>query len=204
MSNKVAILASGRGSNVQAILAAVANGECPVDVALVLSNKADAGALNIARDAGVSNVLSLNPADFASRALFDQACAEVIDQAECQWIVLAGYMRILSDSFVQRFSHRIINIHPALLPAFPGADGVGDALAYGVKFTGCTVHLVDEVLDGGPILSQAVIPVFDDDDRTTLLHRMHHEEHQLYPQTLARVVQQGFSLRGRNVIWNEA
>ncbi len=202
-ANRVAVMASGQGSNLQAILTAVKAGQCPADVRLVLSDKAQAGALAIARAAAVPRVAHLEPAAYADREAFDRACMRMIEEEDCHWIVLAGYMRILSDAFVQHFAGRIVNIHPALLPAFPGADGVGDALAYGVKITGCTVHLVDEVLDGGPVLAQAAIPVLDDDDRQSLLQRMHEAEHRLYPQTLSRLINEGFSLQGRRVIWNQ-
>jgi len=202
-ANAIAVMASGKGSNLRVILESAAAGECPVDVRLVISDKADAGALDIARAAGVDQVLHINPKDYADRAAFDEACAAAIDTAGCQWIVLAGYMRILSSAFVQRFAARVINIHPALLPAFSGADGVGDALAYGVKVAGCTVHLVDEELDGGPILAQAVVPVFDQDTRESLHARIQLEEHRLYPATLKRMAEDGFSLSGRKVIWND-
>jgi phosphoribosylglycinamide formyltransferase-1 len=201
---RIAVLASGTGSNLRAILEAAKAGLCPVETALVLSDKADAGALHIAKEAGVAQVLHINPKDFVDRAAFDSACAEAIEAAGCHWVVLAGYMRIVSEAFVQRFPQRIINIHPALLPAFPGADGVGDALRYGVKITGCTVHLVDEVLDGGPILAQQTVEVHDDDTRDTLLTRMHAAEHQLYPATLARLITYAFHLDGRRVIWAES
>jgi len=199
--NAIAVMASGKGSNLRVILDAVATGTCPVDVKLVISDKADAQALEIARAAGVPEVLYLNPGDYADRASFDADCAEAIDSAGCRWIVLAGYMRILSAPFVRRFRGRIINIHPAILPAFPGAKAVEDALAHGVKLSGCTVHLVDEVLDGGPILAQAVVPVHDDDTRESLHARIQAEEHRLYPETLARMVNSGFDLDGRRVIW---
>ncbi len=198
----IAVMASGKGSNLHVILAAAGAGHCPVDVRLVISDRADAKALDIARTAGVAQVMYINPKDYADRAAFDTACADAIEAAGCRWIVLAGYMRILSSAFVQRFSGRIINIHPALLPAFAGADGVADALAYGVKLAGCTVHLVDEVLDGGPILAQAAVPVHDDDTRDSLHMRIQAEEHRLYPATLKRMVEEGFTLAGRRVIWN--
>ncbi len=197
----IAVMASGKGSNLQVILQAIADGRCPVDIALVISDKANAGALDIARQAGVPEVLHIDPKAFANRAEFDMACAKAIDQAGCQWIVLAGYMRILSSAFVQHFSGRIINIHPSLLPSFAGAHAVEDALAYGVKISGCTVHLVDEVLDGGPILAQAVVSVQDDDDRDSLHARIQQQEHRLYPETLARIVQHGFHIEGRTVHW---
>jgi phosphoribosylglycinamide formyltransferase-1 len=197
----IAIMASGKGSNLQVILDAVAAGVCPVEVKLVISDKADAQALSIARAAGVPEVLYLNPKDYGDRAMFDADCAEAIDAAGCQWIVLAGYMRILSSSFVRRFRGRMINIHPSILPAFPGAKAVEAALSYGVKTSGCTVHLVDEVLDGGPILTQAVVPVLDDDTLESLHARIQLEEHRLYPATLARMVTTGFDIIGRRVIW---
>ncbi len=194
-------MASGKGSNLQVILDAAAAGACPVEARLVISDRADAGALDIARAAGVAGVRCLRAKDYADRAAFDAACAEAIDAAGCQWIVLAGYMRILSSSFVRRFQGRIINIHPSILPAFPGAKAVEDALAYGVKVSGCTVHLVDEVLDGGPILAQAVVPALDHDTAETLHARIQQEEHRLYPATLKRMVEDGFLITGRKVVW---
>lgn len=197
----VAVMASGKGSNLQVILEAVKQGACPVNVQLVIANKEDAGALSIARLAEVPCVEFVNPKQYADRDSYDQACAELIESQQCEWIVLAGYMRILSSAFVQRFAGRIINIHPSLLPAFAGPDGAGDALAYGVKVAGCTVHLVDEVLDGGPILAQASVPVLNDDSRDSLHARIQEQEHQLYPDTLRRMVEQGFELDGRRVVW---
>ncbi len=199
--NRIAVMVSGKGSNLKAILQAAERGECPVDVRLVISDKADAPALKIARDASAADVRFLNPKDYADRAAFDAACAETIDLAGCQWVVLAGYMRILSGKFIARFRNRIINIHPALLPSFAGAHAVRDALAYGVKITGVTVHLADEVLDGGPILAQAPVPVRDDDTEESLLDRIHAEEHKLYPATLTRMIKEGFSIEGRRVAW---
>ncbi len=203
-SKSIAVMVSGRGSNLKVLLEAVAAGRCPVDVRLVISDKTDAPALAIAREVGVPNVEYINPKDYADRASFDAACAERIDAEGCGWIVLAGYMRILSGEFVRRFRGRIINIHPSILPAFPGAHAVEDALAHGVKVAGCTVHLVDEVLDGGPILAQSVVLVRDDDTRDTLHARIQVEEHKLYPATIARMVNDGFSIRGRTVFWNHS
>lgn len=200
-NNTIAVMASGKGSNLRVILDAVAAGTCPVEVKLVISDKADAQALKIARQAGVPEVVHLNPKEYADRVSFDTDCAGIIDMAGCQWIVLAGYMRILSSSFVRRYRGQMINVHPSILPAFPGAKAVEDALAYGVKATGCTVHLVDEVLDGGPILAQAVVPVLDGDTRESLHARIQAEEHRLYPATLARIVSSGFDIDGRRVIW---
>ncbi|MDQ6981832.1 MAG: phosphoribosylglycinamide formyltransferase [Mariprofundus sp.] len=201
-SKAIAVMASGRGSNLKVILESVAAGECPVDIQLVISDKADAAVLEIARAAGVPNVIHLNPKEYQDRAQFDAACADLIDHLGCQWIVLAGYMRILSSSFVRRFRNRVINIHPAILPAFPGAHAVEDAVNYGVKISGCTIHLVDEVLDGGPILAQAIVPVLDDDTRDSLHARIQLEEHKIYPATLRRMLEDGFSIDRRKVIWN--
>ncbi|PJA32115.1 MAG: phosphoribosylglycinamide formyltransferase [Zetaproteobacteria bacterium CG_4_9_14_3_um_filter_53_7] len=201
-SKSIAVMASGRGTNLQVILEAVAAGQCPVDVRLVICDKADAQALEIARAAGVPHVMHVNPKDFANREQYDAECAELLDKHACQWIVLAGYMRILSSAFVRRFRGRIINIHPSILPAFAGAKAVDDALAYGVKASGCTVHLVDEVLDGGPILAQAIVPVLDDDTRDSLHARIQIEEHKIYPATLKRMVEEGFTIVGRRVIWS--
>ena len=199
----IAILASGRGSNLQVILAAAAAGECPVQVRLVISDRAEAPALEIARQAGVPEVHHLNPKQYGNRADFDAACAELIDRHGCQWVVLAGYMRILSSQFVHHYRRRIINIHPSLLPAFPGARAVEDAIEHGVKISGCTVHLVDEVLDGGPILAQATVFVMDGDSRESLHARIQEQEHRLYPETLRRMVVNGFSVLGRRVVWRD-
>ncbi len=200
---RIAVMASGKGSNLEVIIDAAQQGKCPVDVAMVLSDRPEAGALDIARRSGIEEVVHLDPKAFPDRASFDAACAERIEATGCEWIVLAGYMRILSSHFVRRFPGRILNIHPSLLPAFPGAHAVEDALAYGVKLTGCTVHLVDEVLDGGPILAQAVVPVHEDDDRDTLHARIQEQEHRLYPETLKRIAEAGFTLEGRLVRWNK-
>lgn len=197
----IAVMASGRGTNLSVILDAVKTGACPVDVRLVISDRAEAPALGIARDAGVPTVVHLDPKAYVDRAHFDAACADLIDGHGCRWIVLAGYMRILSAEFVRRFKGCIINIHPSLLPAFPGAHAVEEALSHGVKISGCTVHLVDEVLDGGPILAQAAVPVLDGDTRESLHARIQHQEHALYPATLARMASVGFHLDGRRVIW---
>ena len=197
----VAVFASGKGSNLRAILEAARAGTCPVDVRLVLSDKEHAGALAIARAFGVPRIIHLSPKEYASREDFDRVCAKEVEQAGAQWIVLAGYMRILSPWFVQRFRWRIVNIHPALLPAFPGAHAVRDALAYGVKITGVTVHLVDEGVDTGPILAQEACPVHEDDTEETLHMRLHAIEHQLYPAVLARIAREGFRLEGRRARW---
>lgn len=200
-NNRIAVMASGKGSNLQIILDEIAKGNCPAQVEVVICNKADAGALSIARAAGVTKVVYLNPKDYENRESFDVACAEVIKAAECQWIILAGYMRILSANFIQEFPDRIINIHPSLLPAFVGGDAVGDALKHGVKIAGCTVHLVSEDLDSGPILAQVSVPVLDSDDWNSLHQRIQIEEHKIYPATITRLITSGFKIHNRSVIW---
>ncbi len=204
MNNNIAVMASGKGSNLKVILESIARGECPAKVEMVICNKSDAGALEIARQAGVPHVLFINPKEYDGRESYDAACIEAIRGANCQWIVLAGYMRILSASFIQAFPNRIINIHPSLLPAFVGGDAVGDALKHGVKIAGCTVHLVSEELDSGPILAQAAVPVLDNDDWNSLHARIQVEEHKIYPQTITRLIESGVKIEGRTAIWRES
>jgi len=201
-NNRIAVMASGKGSNLQVILDEINRGVCPAQVELVICNKADAGAITIAKNAGVPHVKFLNPKDYDNREMFDEACADMIGEASCDWIVLAGYMRILSVAFIQRFPNKIINIHPSILPAFVGGDAVGDALKHGVKVAGCTVHLVSEDLDSGPILAQATVPVLDNDDWDSLHQRIQLEEHKLYPSTIKRLILNGFKLKDRVAIWN--
>jgi phosphoribosylglycinamide formyltransferase-1 len=166
------------------ILQAIARGECAAQVEVVICDKADAGALKIAQDAGVPHVHYLNPKEYQSREAFDMACADIIQDAGCVLIVLAGYMRILSPAFIQTFPEQIINIHPSLLPSFKGADAVGEALKAGVKVSGCTVHMVCEELDSGKILAQACVPVLEDDDWDSLHARIQKQEHLLYPKVV--------------------
>lgn len=201
MNNKIAVMASGKGSNLQVILNEIKQGRCLAQVELVICNKADAGALTIARDAKVPHVFFINPKDYTCREDFDMACARVIQEKNCAWVILAGYMRILSEAFILSFPHKILNIHPSLLPSFVGSDAVGDALKHGVKVSGCTVHLVSQTLDSGPILAQTCVPVLDGDDWSSLHQRIQVAEHILYPQTIHRVVTSGFDLRGRCVVW---
>lgn len=199
----IAVMVSGRGSNLETIIQQAKSGQCAVDVRLVISDKANAPALALAKKYGVPIVQHMDPKAFSNREAFDMACAALIQEHGCQWIVLAGYMRILSSSFVQSFIGRIINIHPSLLPAFVGGTAVKDALDYGVKVTGCSVHLVDDVLDGGPILAQRVVHVDDHDTQQSLHARIQEQEHILYPEVLHRIASQGFALHGRTAIWNQ-
>ncbi len=189
MKHNIAVMASGKGSNLEAILSAIDKGECAARVAVVICNKQDAGALGIARDAGVPHVHFLDPKAYDGREAYDMACARLIQQAACKLVVLAGYMRILTPAFIQAFPDQIINIHPSLLPSFKGADAVGDALRAGVKVSGCTVHMVNEELDSGKILMQACVPVYDGDTWDSLHQRIQVQEHIMYPQAIDMLLQ---------------
>lgn len=181
---ELGVLVSGSGSNLQAILDAIANGTLDARVRLVLSNRGEAFAVERARRAGVPAVVRSHK-DFASREAFDQAMVADLRQHGAEWIVLAGFMRLLTPGFLQAFPGRILNIHPSLLPAFPGTHAIEKAFAHGVKVTGCTVHWVDEGLDSGPIIAQRAIPVLPGDDEPALAARMHAAEHELYVQVLS-------------------
>jgi phosphoribosylglycinamide formyltransferase-1 len=180
---KLGVLVSGGGTNLQAILDAVTKKVLDAEVSLVLSNRPAVGALDRATRAGVATrVIEHRP--FASREAFDQAVVEALREHGVEWVVLAGFMRIVTPVLLDAFPHRVLNIHPALLPAFPGAHAQADALAYGVRVTGCTVHLVDAGTDTGPIVAQAVVPVEDGDTVDTLSARILAQEHALLPAVL--------------------
>ena len=176
----IVILISGRGSNMESLLNAVAAGALPVRVAAVFSNRADAKGLEAAAARGISTRV-LEHRQFASREAFDAALAEAIDEFSPDLVLLAGFMRILSDGFVSHFAGRLINIHPSLLPSFPGLHTHQRALAEGVRVHGCTVHFVTPELDHGPIIVQAAVPVLDGDDESSLAARVLAQEHQVYP-----------------------
>ena len=176
---RLVILISGRGSNMQAILRAAP----ALEIAAVLSNDPQAPGLDAARAAGVS-IAALDHRHFRERADFDTALAGLIDRYAPDWIALAGFMRILTDAFVMRYAGRIVNVHPSLLPAFPGLHTHRRALAQGVRLHGCTVHFVTPQLDHGPIIIQAAVPVLPQDDEETLAQRVLAQEHRIYPQAL--------------------
>lgn len=181
---ELGVLISGRGSNLQAIIDAIAQGQLKARIALVLSNRADAAGLERARQAGIPSVV-IPHQDFLDRASFDRALVDALVEHGVQWVVLAGFMRLLTPVFLDSFANRVINVHPSLLPAFPGVDAQAQALAYGVKVTGCTVHLVDAGMDTGPVIAQMALAVLEDDTRDTLAARILVEEH----ATLIRVLQ---------------
>lgn len=192
------VLASGRGSNLQAMLDAIDAGRCPARVAVVVSDRAAAPALDRARRAGAKAV-HLDPAAHPDRAAFDRAVAAVLAEHGVELICLAGYMRILTPEFVAAHRGRILNVHPALLPAFPGLHAQRQALEYGVKVAGATVHLVDEGVDTGPIVLQAAVPVHEDDTEAALAARILVEEHRLYPEAIRLVADGRVELLGRRV-----
>lgn len=183
MTLDLGVLVSGNGTNLQAILDAIAAGRLDARVRLVLSNKPQVGALERAARAGVlSRVVSHR--DYPERQAFDAELVRALNEAGVQWVVLAGFMRVLTPVFLEAFKGRIINIHPSLLPAFPGLNAQRQALEYGVKVTGCTVHFVDAGVDTGPIIAQRAVPVLDADDEASLSQRIHAAEHELLVSVL--------------------
>jgi phosphoribosylglycinamide formyltransferase-1 len=181
------ILISGRGSNLQAILDAIRDGKLAARVGIVISNVPGAPGLERARKAGVPTEV-LSHRDFASREKYDEALVERLRAHQVDVVCLAGFMRLLSPVFVRAFRGRILNVHPSLLPSFPGLHAQRQALDHGVKVTGATVHLVDEELDHGPILLQSAVPVLEDDDEESLSARILKQEHRIYPQAIALVL----------------
>ncbi len=179
MKLKIGVLASGRGSNFSALLENSKKESSFFEVALLISDKENTGALETAKKENVPHFF-VNPKDFQNKGLFEKKMVEIIKEFECDLVCLAGYMRILSPEFLNFWGKDVMNIHPSLLPAFPGLDAQKQALEYGVKFSGCTVHFVDEGMDTGSIIGQRVVSVLDTDDETTLSNRILAEEHKLY------------------------
>ena len=194
----VAVLCSGRGSNLQAILDACAAPGFPARVALVLSDRERAPALDRAQRAGVA-ARFVNPKDFGDRAAFEAALVAELERHGVELVCLAGFMRVLGPEFIRRFQGRIMNVHPSLLPAFPGLGAQRQALAYGVRVAGATVHFVDEGVDTGPIILQASVPVHPDDTEEALSARILHEEHRLYPQAIRLFAEGRLDVAGRRV-----
>ena len=198
---RIGVLGSGKGSNFVAIADACAAGNVPAQVALVVSDVAEAGILARARERDI-------PARFMSPGRFrtkldedaERAYVEALQAAQVDLIVLAGFMRVLKDAFLRAFAGRIVNIHPSLLPSFPGLAAWEQALAHGARVTGCTVHFVDAGVDSGPIIGQQTVPVLDDDTSETLHHRIQVAEHALYPQCVAAIARGPIAVRGRRVV----
>ncbi len=192
----IAVLASGKGSNLEAILEAVERGAIAGKVVLVISDRADAQALKRAEKRKIKS-LFIDPKKYNGREAYDRALIEEIKAAQIDLVVMAGFMRLLSPLFVRTFPLQIMNIHPSLLPAFPGTDGVEQAFEYGVKVTGCTVHFVDEGLDSGPVIVQEAVPVIQRETVNTLQQRIHAAEHRLYPIAIDLFCREKLLVEGR-------
>jgi len=195
------ILLSGRGSNFEAIARNVQAGKIPARIAVVISNKEEAAGLATARRMGLE--ARYIPSQGKDREAFDREVVAVLNAFQVDLVCLAGFMRILSPYFVREFPGHILNIHPALLPAFPGSEAQKQALGYGVKFTGCTVHIVDEGVDSGPIVCQAVVPVLDEDTAESLSARILKEEHRIYSEAICLLLEDKVRLQGRRLLMKE-
>ena len=195
---RLAILLSGRGSNFEAIANNVASGAIEASIAVVISNRPEARGLEIARQRGLDTLVL--PSKGMDREAYDRSLIDGLRPLQPDLICLAGFMRLLSAAFVREFPNRILNIHPSLLPAFSGLDAQHQALAYGVRVSGCTVHFVDEYLDAGPILLQAAVPVHDHDTEETLSARILEEEHRIYSEAIRIALSGRYRIEGRRVI----
>lgn len=198
----IAILISGRGSNMQAVVQAIAAGTLDATVCVVVSNRAEAPGLEWARSQGLETLV-LPHREFPTREAYDAALVGALRERGVQLVCLAGFMRVLGPTFCDAFPHAILNVHPSLLPAFPGVDAQGQALAYGVKVSGVTVHFVTPELDAGPIVEQVVVPVHDDDTAESLSARILVEEHRVFPRAIQKIVRGGWRIHGRRVVFHE-
>ena len=199
MTRRLGVLISGRGSNLQAILAAIDRGDLDAEVGIVLSNKADAPGLSFARAAGIATEV-LDHRQFPARDDYDAAIVERLRAHDVALVCLAGFMRLLGPAFVRAFPHAILNVHPSLLPAFPGLDAQRQAFEHGVTVTGCTVHFVNEELDAGPIVLQTAVAVLPGDTAESLAARILVEEHRLYPRAIAMVLGGRWRIDGRRFV----
>lgn len=195
---KLGVLASGRGSNLQAIMDNIDSGELNAEVKVVISDKPQAFALERARAKGIP-AICIELARFDSKAAYERAIVETLQEYDVDLVVLAGYMKLVGEVLLENFPNKIMNIHPALLPSFPGAHGHRDALEYGVRFSGCTVHFVDEGMDTGPIILQAVVPVMQDDDEDSLSQRILKDEHKIYSKAIQLYAEGRLQVEGRKV-----
>jgi len=198
VKKRIGILLSGRGSNFVAIVDAIASGKLDAEIAVVISNRADAPGIMAATARGLN--MRVLPSRGLDREVYDRQLVAELEANRVDLVCLAGYMRLLSGFFIRSFPLRILNIHPSLLPAFPGLDAQHQALEHGVKYSGCTVHFVDEGLDSGPIIQQAVVPVADGDTADSLSARILHEEHRIYSEAIALVCSGKYRIEGRRVI----
>jgi phosphoribosylglycinamide formyltransferase-1 len=199
MKKRIGVLLSGRGSNFEALAESVASGRIPnAEIAIVISNRDGAPGIDRAKSRDVAT--HVIPSKGLERELYDRQVVAVLNEHKVDLVCLAGYMRLLSPYFVAAFPNRILNIHPSLLPSFPGLESQRQALEYGVKFAGCTVHLVDENLDAGPIVLQSVVPVEDNDTEDALSARILQEEHRIYSEAVRIVLEGRYKIEGRRVI----
>ena len=199
MKKRIGVLLSGRGSNFEALAEGVSSGRLPnAEIAIVISNQPDALGLKKAETRGIP--ARMIPSKGLQREAYDRQVAAVLQEHKVDLICLAGYMRLLSPYFIATFPQKILNIHPSLLPSFPGLEAQKQALEHGVKFAGCTVHFVDENLDAGPIILQSVVPVLDEDDEHTLSERILKEEHRIYSEAAKIVLEGNYKIAGRRVL----
>jgi phosphoribosylglycinamide formyltransferase-1 len=200
VQRSIGVLISGRGSNLQAIIDAIGDGRLDARIVVVISNRADAYGLERARAAGIETLVR-DHKGWPSRDAYEAVLVEDLRARGVRVVCLAGFMRLLGATFVNAFPNRILNIHPALLPSFSGLHAQRQALEHGVRFSGATVHLVDTNLDAGPIVLQAVVPVFTDDTEDTLSARILAEEHRIYPEAIGRILDGGWRIEGRRLIF---
>ncbi|MDQ1472579.1 MAG: phosphoribosylglycinamide formyltransferase 1 [Bryobacterales bacterium] len=198
---RLGILISGRGSNFEAIASTIARRRLDAEIAIVISNRSNAAGLEIARERGIP--VRVIPSQGLDREAYDRLLVDELRTHEVELVCLAGFMRLLSAHFVRAFPDRVLNIHPSLLPAFPGLDAQRQALDHGVRITGCTVHFVDEFLDSGPILIQSAVPVLDTDTVETLSARILAQEHAIYPKAVQYLVEGRVTIEGRRVLIRE-
>src|SRR6476646_2271066 len=199
MTKRIGVLLSGRGSNFEALADSVVSGKIPnAEIALVLSNREAAAGIDRAKSRGL--VTRIIPSKGLEREAYDRLVVAALNEAKVDLVCLAGYMRLLSPYFVSAFPQKILNIHPSLLPSFPGLEAQKQALDYGVKFAGCTVHFVDENLDAGPIILQAVVSVEDGDTEETLSARILKEEHRIYAEAVKIILEGNYKILGRRVV----
>jgi phosphoribosylglycinamide formyltransferase-1 len=203
MAVRVAVLLSGRGSNMVALAQGIERVGIPARIVLVLSNRESAAGLQRARKLGIEAV-ALSPSEFPTREAHEEEMISVLREARVEWICLAGYMRLLGPGFIRAFPRRVLNIHPSLLPSFPGLHAQQQALDHGVRVSGCTVHLVDEGLDDGPIVVQRTVPVLESDDEASLSLRILEQEHGAYCEALARLLGSSWRLSGRRVLFEDS
>ena len=194
----IAVLVSGRGSNLQSIINSIERKELDVNLSVVISNKKEALALERAKKNGIETIF-IDPTAYLNSQEYDKELIKKLRELSIDLVCLAGYMRILSKEVIQSFDRKIINIHPSLLPAFPGLNAQKQAIKYGVKFSGCTVHFVDSGIDTGPIIMQTAVPVYDNDDEKSLSKRILEQEHYLYPKAIKMIRENKINLSGRTV-----